>query len=122
MVEPASPNPMKPMDGINARRDRTVALVPKAGRGRGVSPNASATNVMVIVPAIHQEIRRDAAANRHVHPPSAYVPPVSAIAPTRGLSTPPIRPTATVVPTPVPRIAVGYTFAASAYIVVSASR
>ena len=35
-----------------------------------------------------------------------------------GLSTPPMRPTATVVPTPVARMFVGYTFAASAYIVV----
>src|SRR5881392_810487 len=46
-------------------------------------------------------------------------PPVSsAQTPSVGLMTPPIRPNATAVPTPVPRIDVGYTWAASAYIVV----
>src|SRR5439155_13900950 len=46
-------------------------------------------------------------------------PPVSsAHDPTYELRTCPMRPTATAVPTPVPRISVGYTFAASAYMVV----
>src|SRR5215467_1040177 len=45
-------------------------------------------------------------------------PPASAHDPSDGLTTPPIRPNATAVPTPVERIDVGYTCAASAYIVV----
>src|SRR5215471_9881388 len=45
-------------------------------------------------------------------------PPARAHDPSDGLTTPPIRPNATAVPTPVERIEVGYTCAASAYIVV----
>src|SRR6185436_20627851 len=45
-------------------------------------------------------------------------PDSSAHDPAYGAATPPTRPTATAVPTPVPRMPVGYTCAASAYIVV----
>src|SRR5881409_1610873 len=45
-------------------------------------------------------------------------PDSSAHDPSDGLTTPPMRPTATTVPTPVARIDVGYTCAARAYIVV----
>src|SRR5436190_21767303 len=65
----------------------------------------NAVNANTIVAAIRPKYRDD--------------PPVSsAHDPTDGLSTPPMRPNATAVPTPVARTAVGYTWAASAYIVV----
>src|SRR5215471_12356752 len=52
------------------------------------------------------------------NPAYPAAPPASAHDPSEGLTTPPIRPNATAVPTPVERIDVGYTCAASAYIVV----
>src|SRR5713101_443753 len=65
----------------------------------------NATNAITIVAAIRPKYRDE--------PPDS-----SAHDPTDGLSTPPMRPNATAVPTPVARTAVGYTCAASAYIVV----
>src|SRR5581483_3293886 len=66
--------------------------------------SASARKVAVIVPAISRKYWA--------------APASSAGAPRIGLKTPPMRPNATAVPTPVDRIEVGYTCAASAYIVV----
>src|SRR5258707_9955546 len=70
---------------------------------RRIADNAA--NAITIVAAIRPKYRDD--------------PPVSsAHDPTDGLRTRPMRPNATAVPTPVARTAVGYTCAASAYIVV----
>src|SRR5439155_24726119 len=70
---------------------------------RRIADNAA--NAITIVAAMRPKYRDE--------PPDS-----SAHDPTDGLSTPPIRPNATAVPTPVARTAVGYTCAASAYIVV----
>src|SRR5213593_2465990 len=67
--------------------------------------DASAANTTVIVAAMIPKYF-DAPPDSSAHEPSV------------GLTTPPIRPNATTVPTPVARIEVGYTCAARAYIVV----
>src|SRR5512132_2417451 len=67
--------------------------------------DANAANTSVIPTAINAK--------------SCEAPPdSSAHDPAYGAATPPTRPKATAVPTPVPRMPVGYTCAASAYIVV----
>src|SRR5438132_8598091 len=83
--------------------DRTGRTIRR--RGTWFRTDASAAKTTVIVPAMKRNI-------------SEGPPLSSAHAPAYGDTTPPMRPTATAVPMPVARMPVGYTCAASAYIVV----
>src|SRR5262249_55274047 len=83
-------------------RDGSVA---SAGRGMCRRTRASDAQTMAI-------------ASAHAVKKAGAPPRSSAKAPTYDATTLPMRPTATAVPTPVPRMAVGYTCAATAYIVV----
>src|SRR5207248_5936673 len=83
--------------------DRTGRTIRR--RGTWFRTDASAAKTTVIVPAMKRNI-------------SEGPPLSSAHAPAYGDTTPPMRPIATAVPTPVARMPVGYTCAARAYIVV----
>src|SRR5688572_32593050 len=96
---------------MRAARDdyRPAAATGRAARratfeGMWFRTDASAANTTVSVPAINANICEG--------------PDSSAHAPAYDEPTPPTRPIATAVPTPVARIPAGYTCAASAYIVV----